>query len=170
MRSSLPAVFLILAACGGGAFNSKLPPNERVADLSDEDFCQLQDAIEDYAENAVDEEDACYISAQFAAGFAAAFDPSVDVVVACEEAYTECLEEEPDDEEEPEACDPEDRPGEACEATVGDAEACFTAQVELYREQARLKCTAEAFESDPELEEDEGPPECDILFTPECSG
>lgn len=168
MTRSLVPVLLLLAACGGGALNSKLPEGARVADLSDEDFCQLQDAVEAYVEN-ISEEDACYIGAQFAAAFAAAFDPEVDVTVACEEAYTECLEEEPEVEE-PDPCEPEAKPGQECDATVGDAEACFTAQFEQYREQARLKCTAEAFESDPEAEEEETPPECDAVFTPECSG
>lgn len=134
---------LLLAACSSG-FNSGLPNGKPIAELTGEEVCEMQERFAEYTNDAFDAETVCYMNARSSAEFQVEAGIAEDFTAACEESFEACIAENdigtPFDVDE--QCDPTeglDLPP-ACDATVGQYEACFNAVIDGFLDYAKLKC------------------------------
>ena len=168
----LGAAFAGAQGCGGGGSNpsvsSGLPKEASVSGLSETDQAQLCEATAEAAASVVDEGSICTLLGAVAA---ITFSETTDQVTVdratCEAARDECLNEDTVVETTEEQCSPDEVMStlENCQATVGEVEACLSAQLRLVQSVvSRLNCGATITMDDiQDFEASQDPAECEGL-------
>lgn len=155
---------LLAAACGSPV--SGLPPDLALNEMSEEQAVQMCEAFEEYGDNQISEDELKAIACAFGATFAAAAADEGEELDACQAAYDECFEAEPDEAEEPVEVDcSEARAPSDCTATTLEVEECYVDRITALKEAAAsVSCEAivEDLDSEEEAEDDE-PASCEDL-------
>lgn len=163
---------VVATACSSSGVSSGVDQNKPASEVTDEEAQKVCEAARSYSESKITVDLGCRFAGATAAGLAYALSGGQlsveDLRAACEEGVELCKDEQDDDGDDDSSCDSATARPAACDATVGDIEACLTAQIDTFSEflgsvPSCADLTEEELSDLREIESPETPSECSSL-------